>query len=100
MVVDVVFISNQTNSHIQFPCLDHGDGVEDRWLVEPRRDKAVKFGGGVNRFQREGEQMNRQIDLTSVSVSVLIFGKKGLDLEREIEIFGENKEADVEILSA
>ena len=54
MVVDVVVISNQTTeankSPIQFPCLDDGDGVEDRWLVEPRRDKAVKCGGGVSRF--------------------------------------------------
>jgi hypothetical protein len=34
--------------------------------------------------------MNREkIDLTSVSVSVLILGEKGRDLEREIEIFGE-----------
>ena len=34
--------------------------------------------------------MNREkIDLTSVSVIVLILGKKGRDLEQEIEIFGE-----------
>ena len=34
--------------------------------------------------------MNREkIDLTSVSVSVLILGEKGRDLERDIEIFRE-----------
>ena len=32
--------------------------------------------------------MKRYIDLTSVSVGVLILGKKGRDLEREIEILG------------
>jgi hypothetical protein len=54
MVVDVVVISNQTPkqtiSPIQFPCLNDGDGVEERWLVERRRDKAVKCGCGVSRF--------------------------------------------------
>ena len=30
-----------------------------------------------------------KIDMTSVSVSVLILGEKGRDLEREIENFGE-----------
>ena len=50
----LVVISNQTteanNSPVQFPCLDDGDGVEERWLVERRLDKAVKCGGGVSRF--------------------------------------------------
>ena len=58
--------------------------------MERRREKAVKCGAGVSRFQREGEDMNgEKIDMTSVSVSVLILGKKGRDLEREIENFGE-----------
>ena len=40
--------------------------------------------------------MNREkIDMTSVSVSVLILGKRGRDIEREIEIFGEKAMADV-----
>ena len=70
--------------------------------VEPQRDKAVKCGCGVSRFQREGEEINREkIDLTSV-ISVLILGEKGArSFEREIEILGKIKgqsQRDIKIL--
>ena len=54
MVADVVVISNQTTEANKLThcltCIDDGDGVEERWLVERRGDKAVKCGSGVSRF--------------------------------------------------
>jgi hypothetical protein len=51
IVVDVVVISNQTTEANKLThclsCLDEGDGVDERLLMERRRDTAVKCGGGV-----------------------------------------------------
>ena len=56
MVVDVVVISNQTTEANKLThcllCLDDGDGVEERWLVERRRDTAVVCESVLERRRR------------------------------------------------